>query len=158
MILIVSNKEEKIKILIAAKNKIKLKYKQQLNDIKQHYGIEFDIEHFSNENLKSVVFYNLKYKNQFNNLSITYNYSTKNIDYISYEFSDSRMVKNANHRQILFYLDKEYKIKLLITEINHANEKYKKEIEEMNNKFQISDNISNEFEKTYQSYKIADEE
>lgn len=150
MILIVSHNEKMIKLIIAEKDKIKLRYKQKLNDIKQHYGIEFDIEHLTNDDIKSITFYNLKYKNTLENLSITYNNSTKKIDYIRYEFSDSKSVKSLDHKKIVFQLDKEYKLRLLIAEINRVNEAYKKEIECIEDEYKKSQNNDKVIEKLYQ--------
>ena len=47
--------EEIIKKKIADKDKIKLKYKQRLNLIKQHYGVEFDVEHLNNNEVETLV-------------------------------------------------------------------------------------------------------
>ena len=49
------NSEELIKKKIADKDKAKLKYKQKLNSIKQHYGIEFDVEHLKNNEVERYV-------------------------------------------------------------------------------------------------------
>ena len=62
MIVLEYKNEEIIKKKIADKDKIKLKYKQRLNLIKQHYGVEFDVEHLNNNEVENIRFINLKYK------------------------------------------------------------------------------------------------
>ena len=67
------NNEELIKKKIADKDTAKLKYKQKLNSIKQHYGIEFDVEHLKNNEVENIRFVNLKYKMGYNDLIGLYN-------------------------------------------------------------------------------------
>ena len=45
------NKKELIKEKIKEQDKAKLKYKQKIELVKQHYGIELDVEHFKDENI-----------------------------------------------------------------------------------------------------------
>lgn len=83
------NNEELTKKIIAEKDKITLRYKQKLNDIKQHYGVEFDVEHLKDSSIKNITFVNLKYKNTFSNLSVVYNGETRNFEYMNYEFTEA---------------------------------------------------------------------
>ena len=50
------NDEELTKKIIAEKDKVNLKYKQRLNSIKQHYGVEFDVNHFSDNKIRKIYF------------------------------------------------------------------------------------------------------
>ena len=102
------NSEELIKKKIADKDKAKLKYKQKLNSIKQHYGIEFDVEHLKNNEVENIRFVNLKYKNGFENVCVNYNPNNKKISYIDYEFTDTRIVKNTKHKKLAATLEKDY--------------------------------------------------
>ena len=52
--------EELLKLVIAEKDKLKQKYNHKINAIKQHYGVEFDVNYFTNEKIKSIKFNNLK--------------------------------------------------------------------------------------------------
>ena len=92
------NSEELIKKKIADKDKIKLKYKQRLNLIKQHYGVEFDVEHLNNNEVENIRFINLKYKTGFNNVCVNYNPSNKkvnkNIIYSAYNYTHFRDCEN----------------------------------------------------------------
>lgn len=128
--------ERLLKLVIEEKDNVKLRYKQKLNAIKQHYGVEFDVEHYHNENVKSIKFTNLKYKNGFDNLSVIYNAITKKIDYIDYDFTESRIIKNTNHRKFISSLEKDYKLKLIVSEIDRANSEYLKEINEIDISYQ----------------------
>lgn len=123
--------DELVKLVIAEKDKAKLKYKQRMNDIKQHYGIEFDVIHYQDEKIKDINFVNLKYKDKIENISITYDNITKKIDYINYEFSDTKLVKNLNHKKMITFLEKEYKLKLVIDEMNRINIEYIQELAEI---------------------------
>ena len=92
------NSEDLIKKKIADKDKAKLKYKQKLNSIKQHYGIEFDVEHLKNN-----------------------------------EVTDTRIVKNTKHKKLAATLEKDYKLNLIVSEIERANNDYVRELEEIDN-------------------------
>ena len=125
------NNEELIKKKIADKDTAKLKYKQKLNSIKQHYGIEFDVEHLKNNEVENIRFVNLKYKNGFEN--VNYNPNSKKISYIDYEFTDTRIVKNTKHKKLAATLEKDYKLNLIVGEIERANNDYVRELEEIDN-------------------------
>ena len=123
------NNEELIKKKIADKDTAKLKYKQKLNSIKQHYGIEFDVEHLKNNEVENIRFVNLKYKNGFENVCVNYNPNSKKISYIDYEFTDTRIVKNTKHKKLAATLEKD----LIVGEIERANNDYVRELEEIDN-------------------------
>ena len=125
--------EEIIKKKIVDKDKIKLKYKQRLNLIKQHYGVEFDVEHLNNNEVENIRFINLKYKNGFNNVCVNYNPSNKKVSYVDYEFADTRIVKNTKHKKLVSDLEKDYKLNLVVGEIERANNEYIRELNEIDN-------------------------
>lgn len=143
-----SSNEELTKMVIAEKDKINLKYKQKLNSIKQHYGVEFDVDHFSNNGVKNITFINLKYKNLFTNVSVTYNSSSGKFDYIDYEFSETRTVKNLNHKRLIPNLNKEYKLKLIVAEIERLNSEYVRELNEVDTALKNTPKNDIEYEKT----------
>ena len=144
------NNEELTKKIIAEKDRIKLKYKQRLNDIKQHYGVEFDVTHFKNDEVKNITFLNLKYKNTFSNISINYDNDTKKMNYINYDFSDARIVKGNNHKKLIPSLDKEYRLKLIVAEIDRANNEYVRELSEIDEYYKVIQNNGVEKENTLQ--------
>lgn len=123
-----------LKMITIEKEKIKAVYNQRLYDIKKHHGIEFEVEYFEDEKIKKVTFSNLKYRNGYNNLLVSYNGITQNIDYLDYDYNDSRIIKNSNHRKLISSLEKE--LKLVITEIERANTDYIKEIEKIDFTYQ----------------------
>lgn len=132
------SEEELLKLVIAEKDKLKQKYNDKINAIKQHYGIEFDVNYFTNEKVKSIKFNNLKYKNGFNNLSVIYDGNSRKVSYIDYEYSDTRLIKNYNHKRIVPDLEKEFKLKLVVAEVERANSEYLKEIYEIDRKYQAT--------------------
>ena len=127
------NSEELIKKKIADKDKAKLKYKQKLNSIKRHYGIEFDVEHLKNNEVENIRFINLKYKTGFNNVCVNYSPSNKKVSYVDYEFADTRIVKNTKHKKLVSDLEKDYKLNLVVGEIERANNEYIRELNEIDN-------------------------
>ena len=132
------NEEELLKLVIAEKDKLKKDYLQKINGIKQHYGVEFDVNHFSNEKVKDIKFVNLNYKQYYDNLSVTYNGTNGKVDYIDYDYSDIRMVKKANHKRIIPELEKDFKLRLIVAEIERANSDYLKELHEIDSKYQAT--------------------
>lgn len=139
------NEEELLKLVIAEKDKLKKDYLQKINGIKQHYGVEFDVNHFNNEKVKDIKFVNLNYKQYYDNLSVTYNGTNGKVDYIDYDYSDTRMVKKANHKRIIPELEKDFKLRLIVAEVERANSDYLKELYEIDSKYQSTkENLSSQ--------------
>ncbi|MDO5557804.1 MAG: hypothetical protein Q4G05_06185 [Clostridia bacterium] len=138
-----SNNMELTKMIIAEKDKVILKYKQKLNDIKQHYGVEFDVTHFKDDKVKNITFVNLKYKKSFNNVSISYDNTLGKMNYINYEFSDTRIAKGINHKKLIPTIDKEYKLKMIVAEIDRANKEYIEELNKIDELYKNAPNLSN---------------
>lgn len=114
----------------------KLMYKHKLNDIKKHYNIEFDIEHGKDNNIKNITFVNLIYKSGLSDISIGYDATANKLNFIKYNILDSRVVKSLNHKKIIPTLEKQYKLKFVIAEINRINNEYIKKLNDINNKYQ----------------------
>ena len=53
--------DKKLKAKIKKQDDLKLEFKRKLENIKQKYGIDFDIELLDNNNIDKIKFYNLKY-------------------------------------------------------------------------------------------------
>ena len=113
------NNEELIKKKIADKDKANLRYKEKLNSIKQHYGVEFYVEHLNNNDIENIKFTNLEY-----------------------DFLDTRIVKNLKHKRFISELENKYKLNLLVGEIERANNDYIKELEEIDNYYNELSNAS----------------
>ncbi len=137
------NNQELIKRKIADKDKIKLEYKQKLNLIKQHYGVEFDVEHFDNNEIENIKFINLNYKNGYDNVCVNYNPNSKKISYIDYDFTDTRLVKNLKHKKFADDLERKYKLNLMVAEINRANNEYVEKTNEIDKYYdEIANNLN----------------
>lgn len=152
------NNEELTKLIIAEKDKITLKYKQKLNNIKQHYGVEFDVEHSKNNDIKNITFVNLKYKNLFTNVTVVYNGSSGKFDYVDYDLIETRSFKNLNHKRLIPNLDKEYKLKLVVAEVDRLNSEYTRELNEIDETLKNTPNLNKSMEKSLMIEKTEETE
>lgn len=123
--------EEIIKKKIIEKDKSKLKYKQKLELIKQHYGVEFDIYYFDNSNIEKIKFSNLDFKNTAKNISLIYDNKIGKFNYIFYDYDSEQSIRNYDEKKIINGLNREKKLKLVIAEIKRSNEEYQKELIEI---------------------------
>ena len=123
--------EEIIKKKIIEKDKAKLKYKQKLELIKQHYGVEFDIYYFDNSNIEKIKFSNLDFKNTAKNISLIYDNKIGKFNYIFYDYDSEQSIRNYDEKKIINGLNREKKLKLVIAEIKRSNEEYQKELIEI---------------------------
>ena len=144
-----SSNEELTKMVIAEKDKINLKYKQKLNSIKQHYGVEFDVDHFKDNRIKNIKFSNLKYNGNINNISISYNHTSSKFDYINYEYKHDSDIKDINSKILYTDLIKDYRLNLIVSEIDKINNEYINELYKIENNFNLISN-SKEYVKTFQ--------
>lgn len=123
--------EEIIKKKIIEKDKAKLKYKQKLELIKQHYGVEFDIYYFDNSNIEKIKFSNLDFKNTAKNISLIYDNKIGKFNYVFYDYDSEQSIRNYDEKKIINGLNREKKLKLVIAEIKRLNEEYQKELLEI---------------------------
>lgn len=135
--------EEIIKKKIIEKDKAKLKYKQKLELIKQHYGVEFDIYHFDNSNIEKIKFSNLDFKNTAKNISLIYDNKIGKFNYVFYDYDSEQSIRNYDEKKIINGLNREKKLKLVIAEIKRLNEEYQKELLEID---ESTEEIGNELE------------
>ncbi|MBO5183363.1 MAG: hypothetical protein J6B64_03080 [Bacilli bacterium] len=142
------NKKELIKEKIKEQDKAKLKYKQKIELVKQHYGIEFDVEHFKDENIETIKFVNLEYKNVLRNIVVIYDNSLQKFNYVSYDYDNESTLKNLNNKKILTGVSKENKLKLVVGEMRRLNEEYQNELKIINDKYSsmLNNNIESENE------------
>lgn len=137
------NSEDLIKKKIADKDKAKLKYKQKLELIKQHYGVEFDIYYFDNSNIEKIKFSNLDFKNTAKNISLIYDNKIGKFNYVFYDYDSEQSIRNYDEKKIINGLNREKKLKLVIAEVKRLNEEYQKELLEID---ESTEEIGNELE------------
>ena len=135
--------EEIIKKKIIEKDKAKLKYKQKLELVKQHYGVEFDIYYFDNSKLEKIKFSNLDFKNTAKNISLIYDNKIGKFNYVFYDYDSEQSIRNYDEKKIINGLNREKKLKLVIAEIKRLNEEYQKELFEID---ESTEKIGNELE------------
>lgn len=123
--------EDILKKKIIEKDKAKLKYKQKLELVKQHYGVEFDIYYFDNSNIEKIKFSNLEFKTTAKNISLIYDNKIGKFNYIFYDYDNEQSIKNYDGKKIINGLNREKKLKLVIAEIKRINEEYQKELIEI---------------------------
>lgn len=135
----VDNDKELIKKKIIEKDKAKLKYKQKLELVKQHYGVDFNITYFENNNIDKVKFYNLEFKSSAKNISLVYDNKIGKFNYIFYDYDNEQSLKNYDAKELMNSLNREKKLKLVIAEIKRLNEEYKAELNKIEEKYKEDD-------------------
>ena len=135
----VDNDKELIKKKIIEKDKAKLKYKQKLELVKQHYGVDFNITYFENNNIDKVKFYNLEFKSSAKNISLVYDNKIGKFNYIFYDYDNEQSLKNYDAKKLMNSLNREKKLKLVIAEIKRLNEEYKSELNKIEEKYKEDD-------------------
>jgi len=139
--------EENLKKKIIEKDKAKLKYKQKLELVKQHYGVEFDVYYFKNENIDKIKFSNLEFKTSAKNVSLVYDNKIGKFNYIFYDYDSEQAIRNYDEKKIINGLNREKKLKLVIAEVKRLNEEYKKELLEIEEKYkENTEEIGDELE------------
>lgn len=137
---------EKIRKKLAEKDNARKKYLEKLELLKQKYGVEFEVNSFSNHNIDKIKFYNLEYKKSLKNVVVIYDNKLKKYNYISYDFESEKTIKDLTNNKIINDLNKEKKLKLLIDEIQKVNNEYLIELEEIDKKMDIEESIDRELE------------
>ena len=138
---------DNLKKKIVEKDKAKLKYKQSLELIKQHYGVEFDVYYFKNENIDKIKFSNLEFKISAKNITMVYDNKIGKFNYIFYDYDNETSMKNLTDKKIIDGLNREKKLKLVVAEVKRLNEEYRKELTEIDEKYKNDDKeIVNELE------------
>ena len=127
--------KENIQEKVNEKDKAKLKYKQRLELIKQHYGVEFDVYYFNDENIDKIKFSNLEFKTFAKNITMIYDNKIGKFNYIFYDYENEQSIKNYNEKKIISALNREKKLNLVVAEVKRLNEEYQKELQEIDEKF-----------------------
>ena len=127
--------DEIIENKISEKNNAKKKYLTKLELVKQHYGVEFKVENFENNEIDKIKFYNMNYKNSIRNVSIIYDGKSSTFNYIAYDYDLENDLKRLRNNKILEDLKKEKKLKLVVEEVKRINREYQLELENIDNKY-----------------------
>lgn len=127
-----SNYDEKTKETIIAKDKCNFEFKKRLANIKQKYGIEFEVNLLNNNNIDCIKFYNLVYKKLAHDLSMIYYNQTNYYGAIIYTVNKNASMNKETYLSKKNYFGKQYKIESVIDEIKQANEKYREMLQSLN--------------------------
>lgn len=147
MILLSITSDKKLKEKIKKQDNLKLEFKRSLENIKQKYGIEFDIELLDTNNIDKIKFYNLKYKNKARNVSLIYYNEYNYYGAYIYTINNNSSMKNESYLTKRNYFNKQYKLESIINEIKQANEIYKSKMLELETEIQELSSNSLELEK-----------
>ncbi len=139
--------DKKLKEKIKKQDDLKLEFKRKLENIKQKYGIDFDIELLDNNNIDKIKFYNLKYKNKARDVSLIYYNEHNYYGAFIYKVNNNSSMKDESYLTKKNYFNKQYKLELVINEIKQANEIYKTKMLELETNTQELSSNSLELEK-----------
>ena len=67
---------------------------------------------------------------------------------MKYEFVTARNVRGVSHKKMLPYLDKEYKLKLLVAEIERANSEYVRDLNDIDIALENAPKNNQKYERT----------
>ena len=138
---------EKVKEKITEQDKLKEEFKKSLIDIKQKYGVKFDVDLLNTNNIDKIRFYNLKYKNKAHNVSLIYYNEYNYYGAYIYTLNKNSSMLEENYITKRNYLNKEYKLELVINEIKQANQIYRTKLNELEKNYQESSINNLELEK-----------
>lgn len=133
--------KEKTKQKINEKDKVRKKYLEELELLKQSFGVEFLVSEFKNNDIDKIKFYNLKYKNSVKNVAIIYDNKVKKFNYLSYDYDLEKDIKGLTNFKIIDDINKQYKLKILVDEIEKVNENYKLKLLEIESKYNNFDTV-----------------
>lgn len=129
------NTEEIVNKKIAEKNLAKEKYDRKIGDIKVKRGINFSIEYLKSERINSIMFTNLEYKNKAKNITLYYNADRNSFNAVTYEVSKNATIQDLRDTTLIKKLEKEYKLQVVIEEIEKANLEYIRSLNEIDQKY-----------------------
>lgn len=127
--------DELIAKKIEEKNQLKINYEKKLGNIKTTRGINFSIDYLKDNNINTVIFSNLLYQNKVKNIVIYYSGEHKVFNAISCELNEDVNASDLEKVNLIEKLKKQYKLSLIIKEINEATEEYRNELLEIDKKY-----------------------
>ena len=127
--------QENLKNKLEEKDEKKEKYNQELNDIKNHYQVEFDVYYSKNNNVERIKFLNLSYKKKIENITLIYDNRIGKFNFLSYKLEQNFMTKNLIDKTIISTINKEKRLNLVIAEVLRLSKEYKQELEKIDRKY-----------------------
>lgn len=127
--------QENLKNKLEEKDEKKEKYNQELNDIKNHYQVEFVVYYSKNNNVERIKFLNLSYKKKIENITLIYDNRIGKFNFLSYKLEQNFMTKNLIDKTIISTINKEKKLNLVIAEVLRLSKEYKQELEKIDRKY-----------------------
>jgi len=128
----------KNKIKEKDKDKAKLNFKRKLTDIMQKYGVDFDVDLLDDESIDKIKFSNLQYKNIARDVSVVYDNKNDYYGAYIYTINENKTMDDENYIIKRNYLNKTYKLSLIINEVRQVNELYRQELNDIENKYDLS--------------------
>ncbi len=129
------NTEEIVNKKIAEKNLAKEKYDRKIGDIKVKRGINFSIEYLKSGKINSIVFTNLEYKNKAKKITLYYDAERNKFNAVTYEISKNATIQDLRDTTLIKRLEKEYKLQVVIEEVEKANIEYIRSLDEIDKKY-----------------------
>jgi len=132
------NDIDNVKNKIKEKDKAKLNFKRKLTDIMQKYGVDFDVDLLDDESIDKIKFSNLQYKNIARDVSVVYDNKNDYYGAYIYTINENKTMDDENYIIKRNYLNKTYKLSLIINEVRQVNELYRQELNDIENKYDLS--------------------
>lgn len=131
----VDNNLENIKEKIKEQDKAKLEFKRKLSDIMQKYGVNFDVDLLDDNSIDKIKFYNLEYKDIARDVSLVYDNKNEYYGAYIYTINENKTTDDETYIIKRNYLNKKYKLNLIINEIRQQNELYIQELNDIESKY-----------------------
>ena len=96
--------------------KARFDYQQKMVEIKNKYGVDFNINYLDSDYIKEIVFNISNYKNKINDIQINYD-NDMNLISMNYQYSDNRIAKNFNPKKVIKEIEKENNLQTIFLEI-----------------------------------------
>ena len=112
-----------IKEKMMEQQKFRADYQQKIIEIKNEYGVDFNINYLDSGLIKDIIFNVSTYKNKIDNIQIHYD-NDMNLISMNYQYSDNRIVKNLNPKRVIREIEKEYDLKSVFLKINDYTSEY----------------------------------
>lgn len=131
----VDNNLENTKEKIKEQDKAKLEFKRKLSDIMQKYGVNFDVDLLDDNSIDKIKFYNLEYKDIARDVSLVYDNKNEYYGAYIYTINENKTMDDETYIIKRNYLNKKYKLNLIINEIRQQNELYIQELNDIESKY-----------------------
>ena len=117
------NNRDLIKEKMMEQQKFRADYQQKIIEIKNEYGVDFNINYLDSGLIKDIIFMVSTYKNKIDNIQIHYD-NDMNLISMNYQYSDNRSIKNLNPKKVIKEIEKEYDLKSVFLKINDYTNEY----------------------------------